>query len=392
MFLCDHQISIPKFPCIGKKINTSQYTILFNLETMIRFTLNGIVLIDGSKFIEMYSKNAPNFNIEQIRKTINPKVIDDSYLTSLGYKINTRATIFAGAKPTDVIKGWELVTLDDTNQDLFEAFFDLEIYNYDRKVAGVSSYMVPILDLLKFCYWYYMCSQIPESEAKLLHVKKTILGKSRKVKKYRRSSDSVKAYEDLINTAWDLYSEMMFAAISRSNGFPVTLNKTDDFVITNNIAEVKSIHDRIDRESMDKRSDSLLVKSLADSFNMNNLKQLIGHQITRNKWIRHLKKAIEEQEAEIVLINATQSQEMHAVSIFLEQEHLRKSFSDILKKCLSFVNEGSLIPVLVLLETIHERHIVTPFGFKVPIIQGQGSRQLDESKLSLDFATNNILL
>lgn len=359
---------------------------------MMRFTLNGIVLIDGGEFIEMYSKNAPNFKIEQIRKTINPKVIDDNYLMFSGYKINTRATIFVDAKPTDVIKGWELVSSDDKNQDLFEAFFDLEIYNYDRKVAGMSFYMVPILDLLKFCYWYYMCSQIPESEAKLLHVKKTMLGKSRKIKKYRRSSDSMIAYEDLLNTAWDLYSEMMFAAISRSNDFPVVLNKADDFVIMNNIAEVKSIHDRIDRESMDKRLDSLLVKSLADSFNINDLKQLIGHQITRNKWIRLLKKAIEEQGANIVLVNATQSQEMHAVSIFLEQEHLRKSFSDILKKCLSFANEASLIPVLVLLENINERHIVTPFGFKVPITQGKGSRQLDEPKLSLDFAINNILL
>ena len=57
----------------------------------------------------------------------------------------------------------------------------------------------------------------------------------------------------------------MFAVLSHIFDHNVSLNKNNDFVIDNNIAEVKSIHDKFDNKILDKDLGPILKMSLHDN-------------------------------------------------------------------------------------------------------------------------------
>ena len=98
-----------------------------------------------------------------------------------------------------------------------------------------------------------MCSTIPDSSSKLLQIKKEIFGKSKVISGPSRASQSSdELREDLLNSASDFYGEMMFASLSHRSGHSISLTKSDDFIIKNNVAEVKSIHDKFDKEILSK--------------------------------------------------------------------------------------------------------------------------------------------
>lgn len=156
---------------------------------------------------------------------------------------------------------------------------------------------------------------------------------------------------------------MMFAMLSSIFGHNVSLNKSNDFVIDNCIAEVKSIHDKFDKKILDEDLDSILKMLLPDNFGYEDLLDIICQQITREKWVCHLKRAIKKQKAKIILFNVTQSQQLHRVSIFLEEKKMRKSFEHTLARCISFINNNECIPVLVILENIHQYHTMSFFCF-----------------------------
>jgi hypothetical protein len=192
---------------------------------MLTISINDTLVIDGSRFIHLYHENAPYFDIKKIKSSLNPNIINDEYLICFGYRINVKSTIFKDAKSNDLMKGFNMIINSIEDEDIFESFFELEIYNYCRALNGFDAYLFPSLELLKLCYWFYMCSEILESESKLLQIKKEILGKSRVINRYSKASESCKAYEDLLNTTSDFSSEMMFVVLSHRNGHDVSLNK-----------------------------------------------------------------------------------------------------------------------------------------------------------------------
>ena len=52
------------------------------------------------------------------------------------------------------------------------------------------------------------------------------------------------------------------------------MDKNNDFVIDNNVAEIKSIHDKFDIKNLDTNLNSILRVSLPDSFSINDLKDI----------------------------------------------------------------------------------------------------------------------
>jgi hypothetical protein len=357
---------------------------------MLSIHLNKMLIVDGSGFINIYNENRPIFNFEKIKSSLIPKVVDDNYFTCWGYKINVKSTIFKDAKSNDLMKGWNMIINSIEDEDIFESFFELEIYNYCRILNGFDAYLFPALELLKLCYWFYMCSEILESRSKLLQIKKEILGKSQVIKKYSKASESSEAYDDLLNTISDFRSEMMFAVLSHKNGHNVSLNKRNDFVIDNNIAEVKSIHDKFDKKILDKDSNLILKLSLHDHFSYDDVKDIIYNQITRKKWIYHLNKAIKKQKGKIILFNVTESQKLQRISIFLEDKGLRKSFDYMLNR--SLVDNCDSIPVLVTLESIHQYHIMSFFCFLAPVKYENSNPELDLSRYTTKYLKDNIFL
>jgi hypothetical protein len=81
---------------------------------------------------------------------------------------------------------------------------------------------------------------------------------------------------------------------------------------------------------------------------------------------------------------------LQRVSIFLEEKGLRKSFDNMLKKSLSFLNNKDSIPVLVMLESIHQYHITTFFSFLAPVKDKDGNAELDLTKYTVEYIKNNI--
>jgi hypothetical protein len=359
---------------------------------MLSMSLNNTLLLDGNEFVRLYNENAPRFDFQKMAKGLHAAKIDNDYLTYLGYKINTRSTIFKDAISDEVLAGWNKVVRDDKFQDILGAFFDTEIYNYCRYLNGLDAYIVPSLELTKLCYWHCKSSRIPGSDSKLSKIRKEILGKSRVLINYSKSSESVTAYEDLLDSTCDLYSEMMFAVLSQLGGHNVTLDKDKDFIVDNYVAEVKSIHDRLDIRRLDANAGQWLQMSLPDLFTVDDLKNLICDQVRREKWICHLKKAIKKQKAKIIFFNATHSQELHRLGIFLEEKQLRKSFDTTLRATLSFVNNVDSVPVLVMVENIHEHHFTSFFCFLVPVISKNTNPELNLSRYTSEYIKNNIIL
>jgi hypothetical protein len=355
-------------------------------------SLNNTLLLDGNEFIRLYNENAPRFDFQKMEKGLHAAKVDNDYLTYLGYKINTKSTIFRDATSDEVLGGWNKVVRDDKYGDTLGAFFDTEIYNYCRYLRGLDAYIVPSLELTKLCYWHYKCSKIHGGDSKLSKIRKEILRKSRALINYSQSSESVSAYEDLLDSTSDLYSEMMFAVLSQLSSHNVTLNKDKDFIVDNYIAEVKSIHDRFDIKRLDANAGQWLQMSIPDLFTADDLKNLICDQVRREKWICHLKKAIKNQKAKIIFFNATHSQELHRLGIFLEEKQLRKSFDTTLRTALSFVNNADSVPVLVMVENIHEHHITSFFCFLVPVMNKNTNPELDLSRYTEEYVKNNIIL
>ena len=350
------------------------------------------LIVDPTEFVCLYEENRPFFNIERIKTGSIPKIIDDNYVTCCGYKFNVKSTIFENANSKELCEGWSMVISPDKYQEIYECYLELEIHNYSQILYGNSAYFFPMLDLLKFCYWFYRCSKISKSDSKLLQAKKEILGKAKVLNQYSRSSQSIDTYEDLLNSTSDSYSEMMFAVLSHHTGYQVFLNKKNDFVINSNIAEVKSIHDKFDTNLLDQDSGRILRMSISNGFGMKELRDIFSEQLLRVKWLCHLKKAIKKQGAKIILFNATQSQGLRPVVIFIEENNLRKTFNHMLERAFSFTSHVDDIPVLVLLESISIQHIITPIVLLAPVVGMNENRELHYSRFSPEYVRNNIFL
>jgi len=350
--------------------------------------INDTLVLDGSGFISLYNEIAAHV---VINKNLIPRIVDDDYIESYGYKINVKSIIFKDAKSGDLIKGFDLIIDSTKNENIFRSFFKGEIYNYYRYLSGFDAYYLPSIEFLKLCYWFYMCSQILESRSKLLQIKKEVLGKSQVLNSFSRASEASRAYEDLLNSTSDFYSELMFGVLSHKFGHNVSFNKSNDFVIDNNIAEVKSIHDKFDKKILDKDSSSILKMSLPD-LGYEDMLDIIYQQITRKKWICHLKRAIKKQKAKIILFNGTQSQRLQAVSIFIEEKQLRNSFERTLAKCIPFINNDECIPVLIILENIHQYHTMSFFCFLAPVLDKNNNPELDLCNYNTSYLKNKIFL
>jgi hypothetical protein len=168
--------------------------------------------------------------------------VNQDYLRYSGYNLNVKSTIFAYAKSNEIIEGYRIVTSSHVNYNILQVYLEMEIFYYECLLNGLNSYFFPTHELLKLFYWFSKCANIMDSEGKLRKIKQEILGKVKVIDKFKLTSESMKSYEDLLNSSCDFYSELMFASICQIKGLDVRLNKLNDFVINGQIAEVKSIH------------------------------------------------------------------------------------------------------------------------------------------------------
>lgn len=174
-------------------------------------------------------------------------------------------------------------------------------------------------------------------------------------------------------------------------GIDVTLNKINDFVVNNQIAEVKSIHDDYNRSEFD-QTNGLLTKSIPNSYRIADLFDEICTKLLQKKWYDHLSKAIAKQKGKMVFVNATQSHGLGRVSVFIEEHKLQSGIKEMIQKAMDFINKKDVIPVIITMEAIHNLHIVSSVLFLLPIKTSGVNAEIDMKRFNKSYLMENLFL
>jgi len=351
------------------------------------FEMDKNSIVEDTEFIEIVKKNDPNFIMKEIRNSLYPQLINNNYIKCFGYKFNIKSTIFAEATPQELIEGWNNIIDSEQSVDIIDSFFEIELVNYKKILAGMSGFLFPILIFLKLCYWYNKCNNIVSSQPKLRRIKQELLAKSQVLSQFQKSSEALQAYHNLITFTIDAYSELMFAALCKITGYTISFQKNKDFIVNQIDAEVKSFHDKPTLEDM-KLHNNMYYKELPNDFTLHNLKTEMTVQIKRNKFVEHLQKAITQ--GKIIFFNITEAYYCHIISMFLEQNNLRRNFSEILKTALSLTNRKDTVPVVILLENTGEIHLISFIIFNAPIKKTGQYPEIDQSRFTDQYIYENI--
>ena len=179
----------------------------------------------------------------------------------------------------------------------------------------------------------------------------------------------------------------MFAALCKMTGNVISFQKNKDFIINEIDAEVKSFHDKPTLKDM-KLNNNIYYQELPIGFNLDNLKTEMTIQIKRNKFVKHLKKAI--RQGKLIFFNITEAYYCHIISMFLEQNNIRKNFNEILKSALSLTNRKDTVPVVIMLENTSEIHITSFIIFNAPVKNNGQFLEIDQFRFTDQYIYENI--
>lgn len=363
---------------------------------MIEIKFGNVTLVNGTELVSFCESHAPDFTGPIYFELLQARIISESNVSLFGYEFNVKSAIYRESNSCTIAN--RLLNFRQNFENLFRAFLNLEIYNYVQYVKGRDVFVFPSLDIIKFIFWYYQCTSIPTVEGRIKSICNHILRKANLVLPDKRigsvSTDFEKLssnFLDLLNSTSDFGSELMFVYLCHSNGYYISIVGEHDFVINNEVsAEVKTIHDRLNKKQISLIS-NLVIKTLPDGFTPDDLKNEIVAQITRKKWICHLKEAINHQNGDIIFFNVTQSPEMYDLILHLEERDNRKSFKDIIDEAMKLRSSSDSIPIVVMVENIHFNHRINFFMFTTPVIYKNGKKELDLSRHNLSYLKSVIM-
>src|SRR5690242_5121342 len=101
-----------------------------------------------------------NLTIVDDKESI-PQKVDSDFSAFGGWKFNVSSTIYANTKPEDVIDGWNMLNNDfpaDILIRLIQPFFIRAVLDAKNSRAGLKYQEPELIELLRFCYWYFKCS------------------------------------------------------------------------------------------------------------------------------------------------------------------------------------------------------------------------------------------
>ncbi len=189
-----------------------------------------------------------------------PQIIDSDTVVFGGFKIKISAAIYESAKAAEVVDGWKMLQNEMPMDELFQPYFLETIREW--KTPGFEYATEPIiLELLRFCYWYYRCSQVDRStfdtkKARIVSEMSADLGnisqykvslhygKRFEVKGGKPYDDEFeKFYIKLPTGLWSVIAEVKFPVLASEAGLRVSFHKKHDFLIDDLPCEVKAIND-----------------------------------------------------------------------------------------------------------------------------------------------------
>lgn len=364
---------------------------------MIEIKFRNVTLVNGTEHASFCESHAPDFTGPIYFELLQARINSESNVSLFGYEFNVQSTIYRESDSRTLVN--RLLKFKKNFEKVFRAFLNLEIYNYVQYVKGRDIFLFPSLDIIKFIFWYYQCTSIPTVEGRIKSISNHILRKANLVLPDQRigsvSTDFEKLsnnFLDLLNSTSDFCSELMFVYLCHSNGYYISIAGKHDFIINNEVsAEVKTIYDMMNKKQITLIS-NLVKKTLPDGFTPDDLLNEIVTQITRKKWICHLKEAINHQNGDIIFFNVTQSPEMYDLILYLEESDNGKSFKDIIDEAMRLRSSSDSIPVVVMVENIHFNHMINFFMFIAPVTYKNGKKGLVLSRHNRSYLKNVIML
>jgi hypothetical protein len=90
-----------------------------------------------------------------------PQKAGSHFIALGGWKFNISSTVYANAKPEDVVDGWNMLNNDFPSEiltRLIQPFFVRAVLDAKYLRAGLKYQEPELVELLRFCYWYFKCS------------------------------------------------------------------------------------------------------------------------------------------------------------------------------------------------------------------------------------------
>ncbi|MEX2706589.1 MAG: hypothetical protein Q6352_015255 [Candidatus Freyrarchaeum guaymaensis] len=324
---------------------------------------NDKVLVDYSDLDIRVESKQLKINLDE--KDLTPQSYGNELLALGGCKLNVTSTIDKDATSEDVIRGWfslnELVRLDS----LFIPFL---YYNFIEYPAfGIMSLEPKWTKLLRLCYWYQKCLDIPSSN---FHYKQNEF--KRRIKKpLRRVEESLKKFgldfitkvEELSEIIMSYSSELLFAACSHNLGYRVIFNKKHDFLLNNIPVEVKTLYSHI---NIDKQKEIPRIVIGGEPRGEFNLKSEILSFIKSKKVLNHIRTA-KAQGGSIIFLNASQTFAGLLLNLFPIQENIDLPLSNALKDAVNLASKKEKNPLPVIIYSSINSHVHTTSALMVSI-------------------------
>nr|MDO8082355.1 hypothetical protein [Candidatus Freyarchaeota archaeon] len=280
-------------------------------------------------------------------KGLTPQPYDKERLALGGCKFNVTSTVDRDATPEDVIRGWSSLNEIIPMEKLFIPLFHQNFVNY--RLTGVMSAEPTWTKLLRLCYWYQKCLDIPDSD---FHYKQNEF--KRKINKplryveesiEKKSPDFITKVGGLSEIIMSHTSELLFAASSHSLGYKVTFDKKHDFRINYMPAEVKTLYSHFKIDWQNEIPKIVIGGEPKGEFN---LRSEIQDFIYSKKVLDDVNVAVT-QGGLLIFLDASQTFAGLLLNYFPIQKSIDLPLSDAIKDAVNIAgkNNESKIPVII---------------------------------------------
>ena len=329
-----------------------------------RFKVNNRTIVDSEKFVSEVEGTVLNFRLED--SDIAPCVVDSESLAIGGWKLNVVSLIDSEATSEFVAEGWKSLEQLVPLRRLMIPFLISTVIYYAR--FGVAPIEPHWTSLLRLCFWYQKCLGINDSHFhyKQSEIKRAILKPLSNTEKFRnKPKDFLPAMEQLNKTVTSYTSELEFPSLAYEQGYAVSFNKENDFVIDGLPVEVKSVRSHITIEHQESGIPNLKIHGQVFGEKVNHYDELCNFIKSRKVW-RHICKGYC-QNGKIIFLDATYTFASILLYLLTPNKEVDLSFGGALKVAVKIAKEKKHLPVIVTASVCSEKQRLLAFVVPIPL-------------------------
>jgi hypothetical protein len=394
------------------------------MENDFQLLIDDRVVWDCEKFVSIIKQ--PNSTIINGMKMML-QALENNYVYFNGWRFNTHSTIYPSANATEIVEGQKL--LDNHAPSLFnrlhEIFFlqsvsEFRKFRPSNSIHKFCEIEPEMLDLLRLCYWYYKCHQIPQSnflQFKSPEVRHKLakgllsniegyamkimndfsggtseefliwlqgsLGKARLPKPPDKNLGRyVKKLSEDIRS---IISELMFAALSNYNGYITAFDASPepshdyDFLINNLPVQVKTFNSSEDSQESIQKIEEIERKGSIDSNTL--VKEIVDFLLSLTA-LNEMERAIN-QGAFIIFSDMSHIRTGHIIRKYLSEKNLIISLEDAITASVNIVTKDNktTLPLIVCVSGTHYKYQIYALNFQIPVIKENNKFKLDRGRI-----------